>query len=770
MNWPPPIRGVLALLILLGSAATEASDTTRVLIVDLHINHQQMGETFVLQDDEGDFYVDETALLLWEISRPWPKPHQFRGGNYYGIHQFQGATANLVTQTMELRVFIPAELMPTRRVSMQRDGIRAHSERAGGFMDYELNFQHQGSVSDSSAFGLFRPVVFGPLGNIAASLVYQGESADSSSARVNVLDLTFTRDDPEKMRTLRIGDVFTVPGEQSRSLRIGGIQLATNFSTRPTLITHPLPDFFGQTAVPSAVDIYVNGRLSRQETVQPGSYLLEDIPVFNGAGQMQVVATDALGRQQLFTQDFYLSTDLLTEGLSDYSFTLGALREEFGLQNFRYGDMAGTATWRYGLSNHLTIEGHGEFGDGVVMTGGSFQYGIDAGGIISAGVGASKNGEGTGARWQLGFRRIASTMHVNLQASGSTDRFELVGDITEIPKLQLLAAVGKNFYEFGSLQLSTLHQAYHDQSERTIWSLDYSTRMFGPLSVSSYLSYLDSEESDLRAGIRFFMNFGDRYSGSSNISSSRFGRSVSARLQRNMPADRGYGYHIAATNSDDSHVDAGVVAQNQFGTYFVDIRNSQSYGTYWQAGTQGSIAYMAGMTQFSRQIQDAFAIVKVGDIEGVRVYSENIEVGRTNKDGQLFIPGLRPYLGNQLRIEIDDLPLNARIGESERSTAPFYRSGVLVDFDVQVSTNVLIRAIRPDGTPVPEGAIARVFHTGDAFPVGRDGKLFLQGIDRSSEIVIRWNGTTCDIDVPYPTGTAIITKMGDIACVPRTGK
>ena len=48
--------------------------------------------------------------------------------------------------------------------------------------------------------------------------------------------------------------------------------------------------------------------------------------------------------------------------------------------------------------------------------------------------------------------------------------------------------------------------------------------------------------------------------------------------------------------------------------------------------------------------------------------------------------------------------------------------------------------------------------------------LFLQGIDRSSEIVIRWNGTTCDIDVPYPTGTAIITKMGDIACVPRSGK
>ncbi|MDA0679997.1 MAG: hypothetical protein O2880_06640 [Proteobacteria bacterium] len=95
---------------------------------------------------------------------------------------------------------------------------------------------------------------------------------------------------------------------------------------------------------------------------------------------------------------------------------------------------------------------------------------------------------------------------------------------------------------------------------------------------------------------------------------------------------------------------------------------------------------------------------------------------------------------------------------------------MLIDFDVQISTNVILRAVQPDGTPIPEGAIANVFHTGDYFPVGMDGKLFLQGIDRSSEITIRWNGSTCDIDVPYPSGSAVITQVGDIVCVPRKGQ
>lgn len=760
-------RGAIALLIILCGTCAKAVDLSNVLIVDLYINHERMGETFVLRNDAGDFFVSASSLEYWEILKPWPSPEIFDGQDYYRVNALSGATAELDNRTMELRIFLPSQLMPTRRMNLQADGVPASQNGLGAFMDYEINWLKTDSRGSAALRGLLRPVIFGPIGNLSANVLYQGATKAGGGGRLSVLDLTYTRDDPDRMRTIRAGDVFTTPGTNGRSVRMGGLQIATNFSTRPMLITYPLPEFYGQTDVPSALDIYVNGRLSRTQDVQPGAFVLEDIPVVNGAGQMQVVATDALGRQQVFTQDFYLSTELLSEGLSDYSITVGALREDYGQRNFRYGDVAASGTWRYGYSNNLTLEGHSEITSNVAMLGGSLRYGLQSGGTISAGLGVSNTKPGIGASWNVGYLMRTPSMNFNFDVYGSSERFDLIGNSNSEPKLQLLVAAGKNFHQFGSLRASLVQQEHFDRPKKTIWSLDYSKVLFDRLSMSSYISYLDAAKSDLSAGIRFFMSFGRNHSVNGSMSTSRFGNNSFATVRKNIPLHTGYGYHFTAASSDSSFVDAGIVAQNEIGIYSLDVRNDEFAGSSWQAGVRGSIATMAGMTRFSRQVNDAFAVVKVGELEGVRVYSENVEIGRTNSDGEVLIPGLRPYIGNRLRIEVDDLPLTARIGNSEIETAPFYKSGVIINFDVRDTTNVLLRAVLPDGNPVPEGSIATVFHTGDRSPVGMDGKLFLQGIDRSSEIQIRWAANSCDLEVPYPSSSAVIAKLGEIVCMPR---
>jgi outer membrane usher protein len=227
------------------------------------------------------------------------------------------------------------------------------------------------------------------------------------------------------------------------------------------------------------------------------------------------------------------------------------------------------------------------------------------------------------------------------------------------------------------------------------------------------------------------------------------------------------GYHVAASAGQDNTLDAGVVAQNEVGLYSADLRSSEFGGRVWQLNATGSIAHLDGMTSFTRQIRNAFAVVNVGDFEGVRVYSDNREMGRTNHNGQLFIPRLTPYIKNTLRIEVQDLPLNASIDSLDKITAPYFRSGVVVNFGVRISRNVMLRAIMPDGGPVPEGSTATIQGTHDTFPVGLDGRLYLQGIDRSSRVAIRWYGTICDMTVPEIEGDAVIPRLGDVVCEPR---
>lgn len=766
-------KGALALLLLLCAVVALAASNSNVLIVDLYLNDQHVGDAFVLVDEDNNYFLDESLLNEWQIVKPWPQPTEFRGANYYALNRFAGATAILKSREMRLDVFVPTALMPTRTIDMGWNDMKADSEALGVYLDYQLSWQDYSRSGQTSAQALIQPVVFGKYGNLSANTIYRHYSgADVSSGTslrsgLNVLELTYTRDDPENLRSLRVGDVFTRPGSHGRSQRIGGIQFATNFETQPTFVTYPLPRFFGEASVPTALDVYVNGQLRRQENVEPGSYVLEDVPVVNGMGQLQVVTRDALGNQQVFTQDFYSSTELLKVGLSDYSVSIGAIREDYGIENFRYGEFAASGTWRYGWREDMTVEGHAEFASDLGMISGSTKYVIPAGGVVSAGLGLSAGKSGTGGSWQLGFRQQLDVLNYSVDLRGTTEKFNLIDQYEPPPKMQVFASAGKNLFELGSFGLSVVHREFHNRPKQTIVSANHSKTLRGKLSMSTYLSHVDAEHDNFSIGIRFSMPFGDRFYASGGFNRSHDQNRLTAELNKALPLGNGYGYRLGVSTLDEDYVDAGIIAQSEVGSYMMDVRSSDHGGTVLQASTIGSVAYLSGMASFTRQIRDAFAVVNVGNFEGVRVYAENIEIGRTDENGQLFVPGLHPYLRNTLRIEIEDLPLTARVGEVQTHAAPYYKSGVIINFDVSVSNNVLIRAVLPNGSTVPEGAYATINRLKKIYPVGQDGKLFLQGIDRSSLITLRWQNLTCDLDVPFPDSTAVIAKLGDIICDPK---
>lgn len=87
---------------------------------------------------------------------------------------------------------------------------------------------------------------------------FNGETAAQQNNRYIRYDSSWRYSDDDTMLSYTAGDLTTGSLPWTSSVRIGGLQVARNFATRPDLITYPLPQFSGQAAVPSSVDLYIN--------------------------------------------------------------------------------------------------------------------------------------------------------------------------------------------------------------------------------------------------------------------------------------------------------------------------------------------------------------------------------------------------------------------------------------------------------------------------------------------------------------------------------
>jgi outer membrane usher protein FimD/PapC len=125
------------------------------------------------------------------------------------------------------------------------------------------------------------------------------------------LDTTYVYSDPRSLRRYRAGDFISGSLPWTRPVRMGGAQINLDFSMRPDLITFPVPSISGSAAVPSTVDVLVNGSTVRSGSVAPGPFEVPQVPVISGAGTVTTTVTDALGRQVTTELPFYASPVLL---------------------------------------------------------------------------------------------------------------------------------------------------------------------------------------------------------------------------------------------------------------------------------------------------------------------------------------------------------------------------------------------------------------------------------------------------------------------------
>ena len=583
------------------------------------------------------------------------------------------------------------------------------------------------------------------------------------------LDTTWTTDFPERLTTARLGDTVSVPGAWGRAVRFGGVQYGTNFATQPGFITFPTIAANGQAALPSTVDVFVNNALVAQRPVPPGPFSLTNIPTITGGGNVQLVVRDLFGREQVITQPFYASSTLLKAGLSQYSYEAGFERNNFGAESFDYGRALASATYRYGLSDQLTGEVHGESTRDSTALGVAADYLIDDIGVVhGAAAGSRATGGRTGELVGLGFERQAGSWSVTAQSQWTSSDFRQIGLSLDnpLPRVQTTASLGYQAGPLGSVNLSYVARSSYVAPELKILSLAYTlTFSFGTLNLVANKTY--GSDGGVALSTTFSVPFGTRDSyervshdvvrnnGSGTTHDTLF------TYQRNLPAGDGYGYRLSAHTRDD--IQASGTLQNEFGTYTADVTHFQGQAAA-RLEVAGGLGYMDGYAFASRQITDSFGVVRVDDYPGVGVLLDNQLVGTTDKRGYALLPRLRPYDINPISIAQSDLPMDAQVDRLKIEAVPYYRSGVLLQFPVRRSRGAIFRIVLDDGEGMPSGSTVQLAGQDEVFPVALDGAAYVTGLQPRNSVRATWNNRSCEFEVLAPPSADPLPDLGSFIC------
>jgi outer membrane usher protein len=661
----------------------------------------------------------------------------------------------------------PFELLTPRRldVSPGPEHVEAQSGR-GALLSYDL-FGEWATDPDAGSYGRSVSTTLEARLFSSRYTVFSTGSVGWSSGvgRAIRYESYLAYDDQEHARTLKIGDGTTRAVNWSRNLRFGGVQYQRNYTLRPDIITTPLPDYADGVTTPSVLDLYINGVKRYSNDVRPGAFQLGHLPVLSGVNDVTIVLTDLDGRERTVTLPFYLNTQLLGRGISDFSLEAGAVREDFGTKSAEYGQGFVSAVWRRGLTDALTLEAHGEAARGLVMGGMSSGVAVRDLFGIGGSVAVSRGPDGnTGVLWAVGFDHTTQRLSLSGRHEESSVGFRDIAVLSgeAHARMRDTAAVGLNMGSGGTLNLAYVSETRADGVRTPVATASYGADLFhrrARLSATAY-SVLNQEDQ-WGVGVTISVPLGRNgllTGGVNRRSEGRFyeaearGSAMDNRLIWQVRDVEGVvPQRSAELRWDGSTVDGRVRLLDDTATSAAQIEAAQSFVLFDRH------LFVAD------RVDEAFAVVQVGRNAGVEVFRENQPVGRTDAGGRLFVNHLRAYESNGLSVDPAGLPLDAALETTTKTVAPRRGGGAPVTFGVVQERSALVTLMTKSGAAPPAGAEV---HLGDrVFPMGYGGEVYLRGLEVGRNVIrVIWRERTCDVVVTVPDELGGIPKLGPYTC------
>lgn len=616
-------------------------------------------------------------------------------------------------------------------------------------------------------------------GTVEAGVTYGSDLLLSSASRLAdgriVRGLsTYTHEDRPRLLRLSLGDMVTAPRPLGGSLILAGIGFSRDPSLDPYTITAPLPRVSAFASTPSTIEVWVNGALSRTIPVAPGSYDLSNLPVTTGQNQVQVVVRDAFGRTQLLDASGYQAQQLLARGFHLFDWNLGLVRRGYGSSSADYGGLAIMGAHEVGVTDHLTAGARVEAARGLASGGAELVLGTRAG-EFQVDLGGSGGDAGPGLAAVTSWRYALQRGAVGLDYSWSSPGYRNTSTVVLTDRQRWRADANASVALRGSLSLQLTASAVESAQGR---------RLEGDLSA--FVSLRDDTLLRLGGGVSghdhrvdpsFLVSLvflpTSSVSVDAQVSTADRTTTAAVGVQRPLPAAEGYGYRARVQGTERQRAQsAALQGQTSFGRFELNYQGTRGRGgssDTASASAAGTLVLVDQTLFLTRPSTDAFALVRVPDVLGVRTYLNNQLVGRTDGSGEILVPGVIPYIANRVSIADTDVPLDHVVRETARNIALPRRGAALVTLPVSRLRAVHGRVhldVSGVTTPAAFGALLVVAPSGTASsPIAGDGEFWLEdlppGVHRAYVI---WNDRTCAFALSVPRDGSGIVERGDLGC------
>lgn len=709
------------------------------IIITVTLNQQKKGDFFVILRNDGDFLIRVTDLEEAGLQQLPEQRIELFGESYLSLRSLEGVEFRFDEATLTLELTADPELLPTSSIdfSPRRRPAVIYPRDNSIFLNYGVDYSAGGDdfafegLTVSNEFGLRRRDLL-----LLTDTLYTESPEDSRFVRLNT---SLTWDDRESLRRFIGGDFFASSGNLGGRVQMGGLSFSKIYRIDPYFIRYPLFDFTGLTSLPSDVELYVDGVRVSSERFAPGEFELRNFQGFGGAQTVEIVVRDALGREQRIVSPFYFTDQILRRGLHEYSYNLGLLRREFGLESNNYSDLALSAFHRYGLTNNLNIGLRAEAGDGLTNLGIESAIKVGSLGLVRVEGSGSIAGEGSGAAGFFSYEYYTRRFRGRLAIQGFSEGYQALGngETTIERKLNLLAGIGYVTEQLGSFGADlAMNESYGGPARKTLnfsWSRHLWKRTY------------------INANFRRIWEGGTTYEGGVNLTCYLGGdRSLSAAARRegnadiqtlearqNTPSGEGTGWDVRGERTEhDGGVNYQINTVAQHNARNAILRGEFSLGQSettnfedLRLSVSGALVHVGDTFAPTRPVTDSFALVSVGEAEGVGVYVNGQISGHTDRRGKVIVPSLSSYYENQVSIEDKDIPLDYLMPQVRLNLSPPLRSGTCINFPLQkyrAFTGTLMVEGEDGNDPLANAELALGTPDGDfTFWTGGEGEFYL---------------------------------------------